>query len=79
MFWYFENQSLIEKIHSLSLIITFAHVLIQNLISGNQEGVGRICALRRLNNNKPRQDTIWRIWIEALRHIIYSELYSSSS
>ena len=33
----------------------------------------------RLNNNKPRQDTIWIICIEALRHIIHSELYSSSS
>ena len=33
----------------------------------------------RFNNYKPRQDTIWIICIGALRHIIDSESYSSSS
>ena len=39
----------------------------------------RMCWIHRLSNNKPRQDTIWSICIEALRHIIHSELYSSGS
>ena len=33
----------------------------------------------RLHNSKPRQDNIWSIYVEALKHIIHSELYSSSS
>ena len=32
----------------------------------------------RLHNSKPRLGTLWSICIEALRHIIHSELYSSS-
>ena len=45
----------------------------------NWFGIALYCYHHRLNNNKPRKDTVLSICIEALRHVIDSELYSSSS